>query len=76
MASDGYQGRVDGGVDAYGKTWTIGVVGDRVGLMVDPSPVMLRFNAEQRDQFAKAWAEAERRAEAVARAAMPGQVGG
>jgi hypothetical protein len=68
------QGRVDGGVDAYGKTWTLGVVGDRVGLSVDPNCVMLRFNAEQREQFARAWAEAERRAEAVARAVTPGQV--
>lgn len=34
------------------------------------------LGAELRDRFAKAWAEAERRAEVVARAVTPGQVSG
>lgn len=63
-------GRVGGGLDAYGRSWTIGVIGDRVALAVSPGTAMLRFGAEQRGEFIKAWAEAERRAEAQP-AAMP-----
>jgi hypothetical protein len=64
--------------DEYGDTCMISRVGDRVHITLEEGVSTISFDAERRDRFAKAWAEAERRAEASAelldRAAMPGQV--
>ena len=68
MASEPWV-RVDGGIDAKGKSWTVGWCGPVVLLAVDPAAVVLEFDAEKRDQFMHAWAVAESQAEAYANAA-------
>jgi len=57
---------VDVITDQTGDKIAVSVIGDLVCLRVnekDDTP-MVWLNAEDRDRFAKAWAEAERRAEA------------
>jgi hypothetical protein len=70
VASEAYA-RVDHGTDAEGKRWAVGTRGAVVAVTVDPTATELRFDGDGRDQFIKAFAEAERQAEA---GAMPERI--
>lgn len=63
MASSGFE-VIDSIPDDYDDEVTVSFVGDTVMLGLPEGCSAVAFSAEGRDRFAKAWAEAERRAEA------------
>ena len=63
MASEAYA-RVDHGTDLRGMRWAVGTRGLNVEVTVDPKSSFLRLDGDGRDRFIKAFAEAERQAEA------------